>query len=361
MKWIDVEPSDWFYRSVVEADRIYLDIDRKETLMGGMLYSHLDKSRVVDIFTSKEGQKKFESEGIEKYGGVHFVYVDGVKMEPSKVEDGIVHLPNPIAGGKEVIVYQSGKPQMKKESCYPDQEKCVKGECKHYPVRIWGCDGQYPSADLSRKGDYVFDLYYSLNEMAVSVGSKLKRKNVQVREDEDLGDALERVLGHEHNVFTIIDGVIYTSWNLKKFPVYVNYNYYDSEDGRVHNMQGERVIPDGACNLFSDRFFPYIEMTREEFVLELQKMRMNFYHRFTDKEYGKTVNSISKRKIEDKGDLHWDYGDSVLDMLDEQYLDGCYVIPLYEDDTFEPKTCITRAEVIVFLNRFVEWALERFR
>lgn len=354
-RWIDISPKDWFYRVVLEADRIYLDPQKKETLFSGKLYRKFiqGKPRAVYNFTTTEGQTKFNIKGYKPDSReTVIIYIDGVPHPPSKLETDYVHVGFPLAGGKEVSVYLSGVVAMHQGDHTPEN-------CQTYPL-IDSCTPTYPSKKLEMASEYVFDLHYPLNEAAVCMGKKLRRVNVEVRQDESVQNALARTIGHEPDCFTIIDGVLYVSYNLNGFPVYVNYNY--KAGAVIKNRQREKVVPISECAVYNDRFFPHITVSRAEFFVLLQRMRKSLYNKFTDRGYQPIVVDKTERYIRDRDKIvgKW-YAEDVLNILDEKFNDGCYVFPLYEDDTFQPEVCVTRAEAVVYLHRFIEWALERFR
>lgn len=354
-RWVDVEPNHWYYRSVLESDRIFMDAMKEQNLFGGKVYNKFvsgHERRVVN-FLSTEGQTKFEVPNYTPHSKEDvFIYIEGVLTVPSKLEVGWVHLGNPISGDVNVTIYFSGVPAIKEST---------DDDCREYP-QTTGCAVQYPSADLQEKLDYVFDIRYSLNEVVTCMGRKLKRVNVNKGSAEPVQAALERGLGHHNDRFTIIDGVLYVSYNLNGFPVLVNYNYLDPVDNVVKNRQGEVAIPESPCALYNDRFFANITITKAEFFVILQRMRENLYHRYTDRGYVSNTVNNTERIVKDRDQIvgKW-YDRDVLNILDEKFLDGCYVFPLYSDDTFEPNSCVTRAEAIVYLHRFTEWSLERFR
>lgn len=357
-RWIDVDPLDWFYRSVLEADRIYLDPNKEETLFSGKLYNKFisGKERKVVNFTTVEGQTKFKISGYKPHPDeLVYVIIDGVLTSPSKLENDWVHVGQPLAGGLKVTVFLSGVPEM----LTGDPMKNDAANCIITPL-INSCTPAYPSAKLEKQKDYVFDLRYFYNEYCVCLGKKLQRVNVTVKSEEPIQAALQRTIGYKRDCYTIIDGYLYVSYNLNGFPCLVNYNY--KSKGVVKNRQNEPVTPKSSCAVYNDRFFPDITLTRAEFFVLLQRMRKNFYNRYTDREYVPNTVNNTERYISDRDQIvgKW-YAEDVLDILDEKFLDGCYVFPLYEDDTFAPDVCVTRAEAVVYLHRFIEWALERFR
>lgn len=354
-RWVDVNPKDWFYRVVLESDRIFLDSKKETTLFNGVLYNKFikGKPRGVYNFTTTEGQTSFKISGyLPDSRETVIVYIDGVPFPPSKLEKDYVHVGFPMSGGKEVSVYLSGVVEL-------HQGDNTIENCQTYPTGLV-CDLAYPSKTLQMAKQYVFDVRYSLNEVAVCMGKKLKRVNVEVRNGEKVQDALTRAIGHKDDCFTIIDGVLYVSYNLNGFPIYVNYNY--KSGAVVKNRQKEKVVPNSKCVVYNDRFFPHLTISRGEFFALLQRMRKNLYSKYTDRGYQPNIPAKSERYVSDRKMVlgKW-YGADVLDILDEKFNDGCYVFPLYEDDSFQPEGCVTRAEAVVYLHRFIEWALERFR
>lgn len=354
-RWLDVSPKDWFYRSVLEADRIFLDPMKTTTLFSGKLYNKFvtGKNRAVYNFTTTEGQTEFKINGYKPDSReTVVVYIDGVPYPPTKLEKGKVHVGFPIAGGKQISIALSGVVAMHEGDHTP-------ANCQTYPLTD-SCTLAYPSKKLEMADKYVFDLRYSLNEIVVCMGQKLKRVNVDLQGGETVQAALQRTIGYQDNCFTIIKGVLYVSYNLNNFPVQVNYNY--KSGAVIKNRQKEKQVPTSKCVMYNDRFFPEITITRAEFFVLLQRMRLNFYSRYTDRGYSANVVAKTERYIKDRNKIvgKW-YDVDVLNILDEKFNDGCYVFPLYEDETFQPEVCVTRAEAIVYLHRFTEWALERFR
>lgn len=351
-RWLDVDPFDWYYRNVVESQRLYMDAERTKSLIEGKTYNKFvtGHERKVHVLTSTENQTKFEIQGYKPHNqeGV-YVYIDGVPAPVTKKEDNYIHIGQPIAGGLEVVIFLTGV-----VDSYMTNDQC------QTLVLQRGCAITYPRIELERKDDYVFDFKYSLNEYAVCMGKNLRRITVDIRANEPLEDALKRTFGMTHDCYTILDGVLYVSYNLNGFPVYVNYNYDDG--GTIKNRMREKAVPESDCSIYNDMFFPNVTMTRAEFFTILYRMGENFYNRYTDNGYTPNTINNTERYIRDRGNIvgKW-YDLFVLNILDEKFLDGCYVFPLYEDDTFDPNGCVTRAEAVTYLHRFIEWALERFR
>jgi len=342
MRWVDVSPYSWYYRDVLDSARVELDIDGN-ALFESIPYNRFveNRGRLVKTYISVENQIEFAFPGyIPSTANPVYAYVEGspvlVETEANKV-----FMPNPLSAGLEVTITAMGEPQL------------VKYGCRNIPVTDFR--GTFPSANLSKKANYIFDYNYSLNEIATSLGRKLKRVEISLYPGQNIQDALHDQIGYTRNVFTIINGVLYTSFEYWNMPIIVEYNYKVGEQ-IMHTS--ERVVPTSDIVAWNDRFFPNVVLTRAEFFSLLQRLRKNLYNRFTDREYVPFVNN--EREIPDIPDGQW-YTDDVYDIINEKFLDGCYVFPLYEDNTFNPTGCITRAESVTYLHRFIEWALERFR
>lgn len=354
-RWLDVEPRDWYYRAVLEADRIFLDPAKTTTLFNGKHYNKFvtGKNRTVHNFTTTEGQTVFTIKGYKPDSREDvIVYIDGIPNKPSKLESGKVTIGFPIAGGKEVSVFLSGVTEMYEGDHTPEN-------CQTYPL-VDTCKLAYPSKKLEMADKYVFDTRYSQNEIVTCMGQKLRRVNVTLKTGETPQSGLARTIAYADNCFCILNGVLYTSYNLNNFPVQVNYNY--KAGAVIKNRQREKQVPTSKCVMHQDKFFPRITIQRGEFFVLLQRMRANFYNKYTDRGYTANTPVTTERYIADRSKIagKW-YATEVLNILDEKFNDGCYVFPLYEDDTFQPEVCVTRAEAIVYLHRFTEWALERFR
>lgn len=344
MRWIDVSPYDWYYRDVLDASRLYLNPDESEALFQSIPYNRFvpGKGRIVRSYISTENQIEFDLPGyIPSNDNPVLCYVDGVPVRVETDRDK-VYLPSPISAGLEVVIMAMGVPEL------------IQDGCKMTPTVSHR--GIYPSAELMHKSKYTFDINYSLNEVATAMGQKLKRIQLERYPGESVQDALRRQVGFDRNVFTIVDGVLYTSFEYWNVPVTVRYNY-EGENGQILHTS-ERVIPTSEAVGWNDRFFPNVKLTRAEFMVLLQRLRLNLYHRFTDREYDAVINN--ERNIPDIDMSAW-WAEDLLDIINEKYLDGCYVFPLYADGTFNPTGCITRAEAVTYLHRFIEWALERFR
>ncbi|MGG1263853.1 hypothetical protein [Brevibacillus laterosporus] len=343
-RWIDVNPYQWFYRDVLDATRLNLDPISGNTLFDGMTYNAFvtGKGRIVKSYVSTENQIEFALPGyVPSTDNPVIAYVEGI---PTFVETEVdkVFMPNPLSAGLEVVLIATGVPKLTKEGC------------RLIPYTL--TRGEYPSADLSHKSEYVFDFALSLNEVAMALGRKVKRIQLYLSPGQSVQDALYDQVYYKTSVFAIVNGTLYTSYDLNNIPVTVEYNYRKMDGGLFHTS--EKVIPTAKIVGYNDRFFPDIVMTRSEFLVTLQRIRKNLYNRFTDREYQVIANN--ERNIKDLPLNQW-YSEDCLDMLNEKFLDGCYVFPLYEDYTFNPEGCITRAEAVVYLHRFIEWALERYR
>lgn len=342
--WIDTQPYDWYYRDILEATRIVLDPVSGETLLKGIPYNgfKVGQERLTQSYISTEDQTEFAFTGyVPSDDNPVIAYVEGVPTYVDADTD-TVYMPNPLSAGLEVVLIAGGIPDMKADGCRDAP----------YLKTV----GIYPSVNLAHKPGYVYNVNYKLNEVATALGRKLRRIDLDRSYSISVQAAMKEQVGYQKNTFTIEGGVLYTSYDLANVPVSVEYNYKKSSGGLYHTK--ETVIPESAVVEYNDRFFPKVVMTKAEFMLVLQRMRINIYNRFTDRVY--EVRANNERGITD---ISYDYyyADDVLDILNEKYLDGCYVFPLYEDNTFNPEGCLRRSEAAVYLHRLIEWAMERFR
>lgn len=242
-KWVDISPKDWYYRSVLESDRIYLDSKKEETLISGKQYNKFisGKARGVYNFTTTEGQTKFKVSGYKPDSREKVVvYVEGVPYPPTKLAKDYVHVGFPMTAGKDVSVYLSGVLSEHKGDH-------TNSNCLTYPL-VDTCTVAYPSKKLEMKDKYVFDVRYSLNEYAVCLNKKLTRVNVTKHASESTVGALKRTIGDKPDCFTIIEGVLYVSHNLNGFPVYINYNY--KSGAVIKNRQREKQVPTSKCSVY---------------------------------------------------------------------------------------------------------------
>jgi hypothetical protein len=345
-RWVDVGPLDWFYRDVEDATRLFTDGKGTDPVVSGMYYNVFEPEhgRVVKRFITVEGQQEFLIPEYKYHPeNPMYVLVNGVEVKPESVEDGKVTMSNPMSAGIEVVCIAFGKPKLARIGCVDSP--------------VTGCsEPRSPYADLKNKSSYVFSFSYPVETCSV-LGVKLKRMIVDVFPGDDPDEKITQAIGFKRDVFVIHDGRVYLPYQYNGFPAKVGYNYIDRG---VVKSTTETVIVQSPCVHYNDRFFPDVRLRRSEFFVFLNKIRKNLYNRFTDREYKSNIKS--QRYIADRHEWNdeW-YAEDLLDILDEKYLDGCYVFPLYEDDRFEPEECITRAETVTYLHRFIEWAVEKFR
>lgn len=356
-RWIDVNPTDWFYRDVLEAGRIRLDMDGEQEFIAGIGYNMFEgqKGRIVKRFVTVDGQKEFIVPGYTPSPtNPIFVIVGGVEITPEKVEKDKVILSNPLSGGIEVILVSYGSPKTQTLGCR-----------KNYPATVCPYESaMHPSAEFKHKAQWIdFFLNSQVNlrkpESVSVMGQKLRIIYLNTYAGTPYLSMVKQAIGYKRDVAVIHNGTVYVPFIYNDFPVQVTYNYYD-EAGGIMKQATETVIPHSECAIYNDRFFPNVTMLRSEFFSLLQRLRISIYNRYTDKPF--QITSSQTRSISDRSSIigKW-YANDVLDILEEKYLDGCYVFPLYEDGRFEPEECITRAEVVTYLNRFIEWAIEKFR
>jgi hypothetical protein len=347
MKWIDVMPNHWFYRDVLEAGRIRLSPDTDEGLFTGIPYNVFatDKERLVRSYISTENQSEFQLPGyISSPDNPLYVYIETTRTQPALIENGRFVLEAPLSAGLRVTAFSSGIPLLGLDPSDPET---------YGRPSINGL-AAYPQYTLYEARAYKYDSIQG--EKCIVLGRSYRRVNVNVRPGETVQVALRRVIGDENNMFTIISGVLYTSYEANGFPAFVQYSYEDSNG--VIQFKGEDALPSAPYVNYSDRFFPGSQMLRVEFFTVIHKILSNLYYRFTDTE--PAFSTFNERKVPDVRPENWFYT-AVIAVLNEKYLDGCYVFPLYEDGSFSPLTGITRAETVMYLNRLIEWTSERFR
>ncbi|MED1666961.1 hypothetical protein [Brevibacillus laterosporus] len=347
-RWIDIDPLDWFYRDLLEATRLHLDGEGTQSFIDGMYYDAFEKGyeRMVKRFVTVDGQQEFLVPDYKVHDdNPIFVIVNGVEVQPEKVENGKITMSNPMSGGIEVVCIAFGKPRYQQVGCV------------NTPFSTCGeNDVHMPSADVMNKSQYTFSLRLK-PEACTVLGVKLKRKLVDIQSGDNPEQKIKEAIGFNRDVFVIHAGRVYLPYMYNGYPAKVTYNY---KIGGNFKTTTDTVIVKSSCVRYNDRFFPKVQLRRSEFMVFLQRMRRSFYNRFTDKEYKSNPSPTRYITDQDTFSGKW-YATDVIDILEERFLDGCYAFPLYEDERFEPEECITRAEAIVFLNRFIEWAIERFR
>lgn len=353
-RWVDVDPTKWFYRSILDSDRIKANLDAEGGIINSNTYNSFEEGyeRKVHTFVSKENQMEFACPGYKPHvNNLVYVYIDGVMTAPASTEVDKVFIANPISSGVNVVIVVAGVPK-----------KVQRGVNGCSLAHAMSCSNYTnPHAELEEKDNYTADVGFSLNEYVYAMGKSLKRIQVNKLTGESPARAAYRVMGLRKDCFTIIDGYVFVSMEYNDIPILVNYNYVNDK-GQIINRVAEKVTPHSACPAYNDRFNPNYYMMRYEFYTIINRLRENLYRRYTDSDFTNTNINVLTRTVHDSSDFigTW-YAEPVLNILEEKFLDGCYVMPLYEDGTFRPTECITRAEMVVALNRYMEWALERFK
>jgi hypothetical protein len=340
-------PNHWFYRDVLEAGRIRLSPDTDEGLFTGIPYNVFveGKERIVRSYITTENQSEFLLPGyVSSPDNPLYVYIESARTQPALIESGKFVLGSPISAGLRVTAFSSGVPLLGSDS----------SNWETYGRPSTNGLAAYPQYTLYEASTYKYDSMQG--EKCIVLGRSYRRAAVDVRAGETVQAALRRVIGDQDNMFTIISGVLYTSYEANGFPAYVQYSYVDAKG--VTQFKGEDALPTAPHVDYSDRFFPDSQMLRVELFTVIHKIISNLYYRFTDTE--PAFATFNEREVPDVQPGDWFYA-IVMAVLNEKFLDGCYVFPLYEDGSFGPRAGITRAETVMYLNRLIEWAAERFR
>ncbi|WP_151734135.1 hypothetical protein [Paenibacillus tengchongensis] len=344
-RWIDVDPLDWFYRDTLEMSRLTANLQGEEVI-SGLTYNVFEPGheRIVKRFITVEGQQELLIPDY-KYQADNplYVLINGVEIVPEAVEDGKVTLSNPLSAGLEIVCIAYGKPALKNIGCVESPYE--------------GCaNRQHPSAELKHKASYVFSFSHT-PETCTVLGVKLKRLIVTVAAGENAQTKIYDAIADQRDVYVIHKGTVYLPYMYKDFPAVIGYNAVIR--GSVQRKV-ETVIAESPCVRFNDRFFPNVRLRRGEFFALMSRILENIHNRYTDRQFA--AERIFSRAVTDQSEIaeHW-YGDRVLSLLEQRFIDGYYVFPLYADGKFEPEACITRAETVTYLNRFIEWVTERYR
>lgn len=345
-RWIDVDPLDWFYRDTLVATRLKTDATGEVDVLAGMTYNKFvdGYERMIKRFVTIEGQQEFLVPDYKYHAdNPLFVLVGGIEIMPEKVETGKVTMSNPMTAGIEVLCVAYGRPEMKRIGCLD--------------TPYTGCsDFRLPSAELKHKSTYFFSMNYK-PETCTVMGIKLKRKIITIQTGEDADLKIRNAVNFKRDVFVIHKGKVYLPYMYNGFPAVVGYN---AKINGVNRRTVETVMVDSSCIALNDRFFPSVRIRRGDFFALMGRLYENLHNRYTDRAF--SYNISPDRVIVDRADIeaNW-YKNDVLTLLNERFHDGCFVFPLYADDKFEPEACITRAEAVTYLNRFIEWITEKYR
>lgn len=345
-RWIDVDPLDWFYRDTLEITRLKTDGTGNVDVLSGMTYNVFKTGyeRMVKRFVTVNGQQEFLVPDYKYHAdNPMFVMINGVEVLPEKIEDGKVTMSNPLSAGIEVVCVAYGIPDRKDIGCLNTPYNGTS-------------DYRMPHGTLKYATTYKFSLS-NPPESCTVLGVKLKRMIVTVGAGSDAGVVIRNAIGFQRDVFVIHKGEVYLPYMYNGFPATIGYN---AKINGVNRRTSETVIVESGRVTYNDRFFGDVRIRRGDFFALMSRIYENLHNRYTDRAFA--YNSTPMRDIADKADIqaNW-YRNDVLTLLDEKYHDGCYVFPLYTDDKFEPEACITRAEAVTYLNRFIEWITEKYR
>ncbi|MWV43096.1 hypothetical protein GRF59_05585 [Paenibacillus sp. HJL G12] len=325
--------------------RLKIDADGTDVLQG-MTYNVFEtgQGRIVKRFITVEGQQEFL---IPEYNysakNPVYIIVNGVEVVPESIETGKITLTNPLSSGIEVVCIAYGNPAMKRDGCLDTPYE----GCSNY---------HHPYAALKHKDTYFFSLNHA-PETCTVLGVKLKRLIVNIKAGDDVTTEIRNALGFQRDKFVIHEGIVYLPYQYNGFPAVIGYN---ANINGVNKRTVETVIVESTCVRLNDRLFPNVNLRRGEFFGLLYNLLSNLHNRYTDTKL--ELNPSPQRNIADGASLDskW-YAKQVRTLFDEKFMDGCYVFPLYADDKFEGQECMTRAEAVTYLNRFIEWVTEKYR
>lgn len=402
-KFVDVQPYHWFYNQVEDIADLALRDGRK--FLYGIYYNAFQEGKQAVDFTYAE--KTAHSEKVVDFivstadDNPLLAFVDGISVAIDDVTpnttNGSTYIKyrRMIPANATVRLIYGGEPQLAvrvigdsasmrpspdistfKRTVYFDEWydlissdgvwfKVKDGIDEGYiysddnvtiqpsPIKvIGGSTIKFPSADLNITGDfqYVYNPFYERHwEDISSNGQQLKRVE-------------NSSLIKESNEYAIENGKIYVHYNLNNSTV---------EGTVLTTYQGVtkpkyiKLRPYSDNILYQNRFFPDIEIPRVDFISLLNRLRINFYEKFSDSSAPKSTRTTSRfadvqAELDKPGDPPW-WWEDFRDLESLQFPGGGYLFNGVGNNNFGIHKTITRAECAAILNRFRKLMVEAFK
>lgn len=406
--WNDVSVSDEFYRHVIEAERIKIE---GKPLFSGIVYNVFENgySRITQNFITSANQSVFVlSDYTYNVDNPPYVFINGVQTRSFTATGSTITLSSGLSAGLNVLIYTLGIPKkslntetfVATANQYEFQLSYVNsstlGYIKVYLNNVETDDFNLYTSTLSLSSavtqgtivkviyqgqesiDYYNrptnspDVYYpdyfihmytfdKENGESLVINNKvLKRVSHNIDpsiinlDTKEVQSKIFDLLGYDTDKYLMVGNQLVIPYNYNKYPVHFTHSY---PYGGLNLVKTETYYPYSNNVSYTDRFFPEVTMFRWEFFLLLYKISKSFYSRFSENSI--YHNSENERNITDYADIR--SKEQVMTILNEKFIDGCYVIPLYSDNSIKTNENITRAEAVTYLNRFIEWSIERFR
>lgn len=283
IRWVDVNEKDWFFNEVMEASNIFLEDGTP--LITSMTYNdyYTDAPYLYEEQKGVKGKTVFtvSQKVVPTKSNPLFVYIDGRQTMYKSVT---VNADNT----SDVEFYVS--PPTKSLISFMIMGK-ANADRFGKPITKPGTS-TYPNGKLDYGNTYYFEpLTQQYQEYLYAFGRQLRRVDVPDYEwDVQDGQAIaakyistasDKYIVAPSRLGTTDGGRIYVPYNLDGVSVQF---YYNSLEDDVVVKRGGTAVYHGTNVLFNNRFFPNAYMTRAEAYILMDKLRRQFYSRFTDRD-----------------------------------------------------------------------------
>jgi hypothetical protein len=292
IRFNDVSPGHWAYDDIMEACNTLLEDG--EPLMKPLFYQAFEPNKPYIYQEVKAGKNQL-------------TYILNRKIQPSN--DNPLHV---FVNGVQ-WAYKSA--QIVKEQTHvtlytAPKEGSIVSFCS-YGKPLLGEDGRpviktepyYPHYKLKYYDKYVFWPYYGNYEVVTIFGRRLQRVDIDPEELELAGKVPEfdqelarKYIGDRTDVYIITpSGRLHLPWNFEGMTGKITYAYNTKgknaplTDANVTTYTEEfKAYTHSATDTKyepyrNDRFFPDVWVSREEMITALNRLRIHFITRFTDR------------------------------------------------------------------------------
>ena len=210
---------------------------------------------------------------------------------------------------------------------------------------------QYPSALLVLDDgySYLYDPFQGYSsEVVKHLGRQLKRV-----------DSTDQFI--HGNEYTINEGRIIVPYELNNEVLEVS--ILERNNQGIIKTNFKRLRPTSNSIVYNNRFFPDIYTTRAEFFTVMNLLRIAMTYKFTDSEPWRSTKTTSRftdvQAMLNTGTPWW--WENIRDIEEMKLSDGSYLIVGRGDGTLGIEHNITRAEMVVIIDKFRQWLIETFK
>jgi hypothetical protein len=344
-RFIDVNPYDWFFRDITEL------LDAESGFFVGIPYNTFaENSPAIDI--SYVNTVLGTGIVIHTVVGKNDDNPITVLVDGAEVEHGDPVMNTPSAGYTSFELYRLVAVGSSVRVKAPGIPLMTSGTDR--PAGVSGVNLEYPHAQLVADGDYYFDpMYGKTTELVYINGKQLKRVIY------DAAKISNWTLFGEEDEYTISPSkVIYVNFNMRNDTIELQ--FHTSIGGIIVPNYRSGVLLEAQNIKYFNRFFPNTKMYRLEVLTSLNKLRMIMEEKFTDGSAFRSTKTSSRFIDVDAllgGTPPW-WWEHVRDLEEVVLSDGSYLLTGYPDGNLYPSAAVTRAHLVVLMEKFSHWMVD---